>query len=378
MGFVLFLVLGLSWLTSGRIGRRDPRIEEWTQPERSEREEPSNDADGRPVEDDGRPSADEAPSEDVSSQTDGAPTGTASNDTASIGTASTERGEENEWGSTNRGAPPNDRSARNERPASTSEDDARAREPDARVTESDARTFEPDSGTTQSDSAGTEPDRAIETAAVRSGPADGDGLDSIPTAALLANVLLTHGGLGLLVLGAAALTGIPAATLGVDGSAWSTGALAVGGGLAFGGALAALNVALAASLDRIGVDYSEALRAALAPDSALGWGVLLLLILPLVAGFEELLFRAVLIGGAAAATGLSPWLFVVLSSIAFALGHGVQGKGGIAVTGLLGGVLGVAFVLTNSLVLVVIAHYVVNAVEFLLKEWLGWNLDGRL
>jgi membrane protease YdiL (CAAX protease family) len=78
-----------------------------------------------------------------------------------------------------------------------------------------------------------------------------------------------------------------------------------------------------------------------------------------------------LIGGAAAATGLAPWPFVVLSSVAFALGHGIQGKSGIAVTGLLGGVLGVGYVLTNSLLLVVIAHYVVNAVEFLLKEWLG-------
>jgi membrane protease YdiL (CAAX protease family) len=194
---------------------------------------------------------------------------------------------------------------------------------------------------------------------------------SISTATLFANVLLTHGGLGLVLVGAAVLTGIPAAALGVGASPWSTGWPALLGGVAFGVALAAANVGLAAWLDRIGVGHSEDLRAALAPESGPGWALLLVGVLPLVAGFEELLFRAVLIGGAAAATGLAPWPFVVLSSVAFALGHGIQGKSGIAVTGLLGGVLGVGYVLTNSLLLVVIAHYVVNAVEFLLKEWLG-------
>jgi membrane protease YdiL (CAAX protease family) len=194
---------------------------------------------------------------------------------------------------------------------------------------------------------------------------------SIPTSTLFANVLLTHGGLGLVLLGAAALAGIPAAALGVEGTAWSTGWPALLGGLAFGTGLATANVGLAATLDRIGVEHTEDLRAALAPESGAGWALLFVGVLPLVAVFEELLFRAVLIGGAEAATGLSPWLFVALSSVAFALGHGIQGKSGIAVTGLLGGVLGVGYVLTNSLLLVSVAHYVVNAVEFLLKEWLG-------
>jgi len=220
------------------------------------------------------------------------------------------------------------------------------------------------------------PDSDID--AVAPSPGATPDVRSIPTAALLANVLFTHGGMGLLLLGAAAMTGIPAAALGVEGTAWSTGGLAVGGGLAAGAGLAAVNAGLAASLDRIGIEHNEDLRRALAPESATGWLVLLVVVLPLVAGFEELLFRAILIGAATTATGLSPWLFVVLSTIAFALGHGLQGKGGIAVTGLLGGALGVAFVLTNSLLLVVIAHYVVNAVEFLLKEWLAVALDGRI
>lgn len=203
-------------------------------------------------------------------------------------------------------------------------------------------------------------------------------IPSVSTAALLVNVVVTHGVFAAVLLGAAGLTGVPAEVLGVADAAWSTGGPAVVGGLALGTALAGANALLAANLGRFGIEHSEALREALAPEAPLGWATLLLLILPIVAIFEELLFRAVLVGGAAAATGASPWLFVVLSSIAFALGHGIQGRGGLLVTGLLGGVLAVAFVVTNSLLLVVLAHYVVNAVEFVLKEWLDVDLRSRL
>ena len=93
--------------------------------------------------------------------------------------------------------------------------------------------------------------------------------------------------------------------------------------------------------------------------------------LPVIAAFEELLFRAALVGGFAAGFGVSPWPLAVLSSAAFAAGHGAQGRLGVAVTGLLGFVLAAAFVLTESLLVVVVAHYVVNAVEFGLAEGLG-------
>jgi membrane protease YdiL (CAAX protease family) len=87
--------------------------------------------------------------------------------------------------------------------------------------------------------------------------------------------------------------------------------------------------------------------------------------LPTVAVFEEFLFRATLVGAFAAGFGVSPWLLAVLSSLAFAVGHGAQGPAGIVVTGVLGLVLAAAFVLTGSLVVVAVAHYLVNAVEFL-------------
>ena len=66
--------------------------------------------------------------------------------------------------------------------------------------------------------------------------------------------------------------------------------------------------------------------------------------------------------------GVSPWALAVLSSVAFALGHGAQGAAGVAVTGLLGFALAALFVLSGSLLAVVVAHYLVNALEFLVHE----------
>lgn len=203
-------------------------------------------------------------------------------------------------------------------------------------------------------------------------------LPSVSTPALLGNVVVTHGALAAVIAGAAAMTDVPAAALGVTEAAWSTGGPALLGGLGLGLALALSNGAAAANLDRLGIEHSDALRAALAPSSRTGWAVLLAVILPLVAVFEELLFRGVLVGAAAAATGVSQWVFVVPASVAFAAGHGLQGRGGVLVTGVLGGVLAVAFVLTDSLLVVVVAHYVVNAAEFLLHEWLEVDVHGRL
>lgn len=213
-------------------------------------------------------------------------------------------------------------------------------------------------------------------------PSDADPdhpqLTDLPPLVLLLNVVVTHGGLGLLVLGAAGLTGVPLVALGIAPTSSSTGILAVAGGLVLGGLLAGANAVMAATLERLEIEHSEALRAAMAPRTTGGWILLLGAILPLVAAFEELFFRAVLIGAAAAATGLSPWLFVVSSTVAFAAGHGLQGRGGLLVTGVLGIVLGAAFVLTNSLLLVVLAHYVVNAIEFLARERLGLDPEALL
>jgi membrane protease YdiL (CAAX protease family) len=180
------------------------------------------------------------------------------------------------------------------------------------------------------------------------------------TAAMLANVAVSQGIFASLLLLAAWYTSIPAAALGVDVPTLDALAL----GIALGLTLFAVN-----ELGTyVGLGGGETLRTSLAPDTAVGWAALLLLVLPLVAGFEELLFRGVLVGAVAAGFGVSPWLLAVLSSVAFALGHGAQGPTGVVVTGLFGFVLAAAFVLTGSLLVVVVAHYLVNALEFLVNE----------
>ncbi|WP_254767269.1 CPBP family intramembrane glutamic endopeptidase [Salinilacihabitans rarus] len=227
--------------------------------------------------------------------------------------------------------------------------------------------------------AATGPDAVSERAEDVGGPgsrADGAAGPSatdprnLSTGALLANVALSQGVFAAVLFGAAVYTGVPAAALGISFDAASlANDVVVGVGL--GAGLYVANELGAAAAKRLGVDHDEELRELLAPDSAGGWLVLLLVVLPVIAAFEEFLFRAALIGAFSAGFGLSPWLLVVGSSVAFAAGHGMQGTAGVAVTGLLGLVLGAAFVLTGSLLVVVVAHYLVNAVEFVVHEGLG-------
>jgi membrane protease YdiL (CAAX protease family) len=156
---------------------------------------------------------------------------------------------------------------------------------------------------------------------------------------------------------------VPAAALGATRDALTPSAL--GAGLALGLGLGAVNAVGGRLSDRLDFGDSGALRRAMTPASTAGWVALLLVVLPLVAGFEELLFRGILVGAFAAGFDVSPWLLAAGSSVLFALGHGAQGRAGVAVTGLLGFVLAAAFVLTGSLLTVVVAHYLVNVLEFL-------------
>ncbi|MFB6096783.1 MAG: lysostaphin resistance A-like protein, partial [Haloferacaceae archaeon] len=230
-------------------------------------------------------------------------------------------------------------------------------------------------------------------------PRDGPGLDDLSTAGLLVNVAASQGVfLGLLAV-AVWYAGVPPSALGLapgaevpalsTSTATATSPLtaatsldlapALAVGAAFGVGLYALNEVGAAAGERLGLGSSEELRESLAPDSPGGWVVLLGVVLPIIAGFEELLFRGALVGAlsvGAVQAGLdlgaaTPWLFAVGSSVAFALGHGAQGRGGVVVTGLLGLTLAGAFVLTWSLPLVFVAHYLINALEFVVHEFLG-------
>lgn len=195
--------------------------------------------------------------------------------------------------------------------------------------------------------------------------------DGLSTGALLANVALTQGLFGLLLLGGAFFFEIPLSAFGVTAEALSTGLPAVGIGLAAGVGFWVGNEFAAAVADGFGIGVDESLRELLAPDSAAGWVVLLGVVLPIIAVVEELLFRAAAIGVPVAGLAAPAWAMVLVSSVAFALGHGAQGRVGIVVTGALGTALGALFVLTNSLLAVVVAHYLVNALELCVHEGLG-------
>ncbi|WP_408959443.1 type II CAAX prenyl endopeptidase Rce1 family protein [Natrinema sp. 74] len=200
-------------------------------------------------------------------------------------------------------------------------------------------------------------------------PEGGVDPDSLSTGMVLANVAFSQGLFGLVLLGAVVYTAIPPSALGIEFSvAYLKTGLVLG--TAAGIAFYAANEFAAAVAARFGFDHEEQLRELLSPDSTRGWLLLLLGVLPIIAGFEELLFRAALIGVPATGFGLSPWLLAVGSSVAFALGHGMQGSVGIIVTGLLGFVLAAVFVVTGSLLVVVIAHYLINALEFVVHEGL--------
>jgi membrane protease YdiL (CAAX protease family) len=193
----------------------------------------------------------------------------------------------------------------------------------------------------------------------------------ISTGALLANVALTQGLFGALVAAGAWYFEIPPPALGLGGGPWIAGPPALALGLGFGLVLWVGNEGAAALADVAGATYDEELRGMLAPDGVGGWALLFGGVLPIIAVVEEFLFRAAFVGAAAAGLGTSPWALAAVSSGAFALGHGAQGRAGVVVTGALGFALAAGFVLTGSLLMVVTAHYVVNALEFLVHEGAG-------
>jgi len=188
--------------------------------------------------------------------------------------------------------------------------------------------------------------------------------------AMLANVASTQALFAGVIIAAAWYFSIPAEAFGAPVGSSMAGLRAIVLGIGFGAVLWLANELATTVADAAGAAYDESVRRLLAPESVGGWVGLLLVVLPLVALAEELLFRAALVGVPAAGFDVSPWLLAVVASIAFALGHGAQGRVGVLVTGLLGLVLAAGYILTGSLLVVVVAHYVINTLEFLLHELL--------
>lgn len=194
------------------------------------------------------------------------------------------------------------------------------------------------------------------------GPLDPSTLLGMSRQALYANAALSQAFLLMLVWGAVVLTTVEWGAIGLPGAMDLP--LAIAAGVGVGVVLAVINESLQWGLDRAAIPYDESLRLLMTPSSRQEWFVLLVLVLPIVAAFEELLFRGAMIGGLAVGVTVSPWVLVLLSSVVFALGHSLQGIGGLLAAGVLGLLLGGAFVIADSLVLVIVAHYVVNVIEF--------------
>ena len=215
-----------------------------------------------------------------------------------------------------------------------------------------------------------EPDDAVANPA---GP-DSRGVETLSPGVLLANVAFTQALVAVIVVAAGWYFAIPASAFGVAAEPMQAGLPGVAVGFVFGGTLWLANEFSTVVADEVGATYDERVRELLAPETSRGWLVLFAGVLPVIAVAEELLFRAALVGVPDAGFGVSPWLLALVSSLAFALGHGAQGRVGIVVTGLLGFALAAGYLLTGSLLVVVVAHYVVNALEFGVHELLGVDI----
>ncbi len=204
------------------------------------------------------------------------------------------------------------------------------------------------------------------TASPESTASSGEG--SLSTGALVVNIALTQGLVAIVVLVGAWYFDVPLRALGIAGD---SPIVAVATGLALGLVLWLASEVTTALSEAAGFGADEGLRRLLAPGTTGGWIALLGFALPIVAVSEELLFRAAAIGVPATGSGTSPWALSIVSSVAFGFCHGIQGRAGVLVTGVLGFVLAAAYVYTGSLLVVIVAHYVLNATEFLVHEGLG-------
>lgn len=162
----------------------------------------------------------------------------------------------------------------------------------------------------------------------------------------------------------------PAASVGPAGGLPAFGwPQAVAAGVALGLGLKAGLVVLTRALAARGLYHgTTALVERMRPTTASEVGLHFLVVLPAIAVGEELWFRGVLVAVAHGALGLPLWLMVPFSAVVFGMPHREQGRTAVLTTGIVGLVLGGGLVATGSLLLVVAAHYTLNATTF------GWSL----
>ena len=112
--------------------------------------------------------------------------------------------------------------------------------------------------------------------------------------------------------------------------------------------------------------YSDIVVESIRPRSRREWPWVILALLP-VAIMEELLFRSLLLG--AFAPHVNILYFVIGVSVVFGLLHLPQGEWGVVGVILVSLVLSVVFLWRESLLAVVVAHWLMNVVQLALDAW---------
>lgn len=106
--------------------------------------------------------------------------------------------------------------------------------------------------------------------------------------------------------------------------------------------------------------YSDVVMRSIRPRTTRQWPLVILALIPM-AVMEELLFRSLLLGG------FAPYVqviyFAVAVSILFGLLHLPQGEWGVVAVTLVGLALSALFLWRNSLLLVVVAHWIANVLQ---------------
>lgn len=188
--------------------------------------------------------------------------------------------------------------------------------------------------------------------------------EDVADVAIRANAVASQGLVAVLLLVGAWLAAIPLAAFGWRG----IDPRSIVSGLAVGAGLVMVNEGLDRMLPDHATETSEVLRSRLAPATGRGWAGFLVVVLPTIAIAEELLFRGALLGVAGSALSLPVWSLVALSSIAFGAAHTAQGALGVIASAAFGALLAAAFVLTGDIVVVIVAHWLVDTAEFLRHE----------
>ena len=116
--------------------------------------------------------------------------------------------------------------------------------------------------------------------------------------------------------------------------------------------------------------YSPDIMKSLIPRNQIEW-VLIVIPLLVAVAVEELLFRGLMIGGFS--TIVNPWAMALASGVLFGLMHSPQGTLGIVLTGAVGILFGAVFIITDSLLTVIVAHFALNFLQIVrAREDIAW------